>query len=217
MYKKIVVCGMRQSGSTVFYNIIRQSYLLKGIDVYGCVHNRYEEKNRKKVHIRKCHEYYEEIKEWGDCFVVTKRDPRDCLISSRKKKKGCYPSTNKKMIEYGSKIIKAYEDWVNISSYAFCYEDYKRSPIEVIEEILEVFGLVVGICADEIYEYVERIKTFDRKTLKSDRYKETLLTPKFITNKGRVGGYKKFMTIKEIEFFNNHFQNWLNKEGYSVE
>jgi hypothetical protein len=215
MYEKIVICGMRQSGSTAFYNIIRFAYMLQDISIYGSPHNKYDPNNSSSVHVRKAHEYIGKIKKWGDLCMVTKRDPRDCLISARKKKHKF--NGNEGLLEYCGNAIRSYEDWKPHSKYIFHYEKFKNNSIDVINEVIDVLGFQGDVDVNKIYDYINKIKDMNKQTLMSEDYKETLLKPKFITNNGKIGGYKNFMTQDEIKLFNSNFGDWLEKEGYELD
>jgi hypothetical protein len=216
--KKIAVVGMRQSGSTALYNMIRYIFTSNDIAVYGEVDDEYDPLCKKAqaspVHIRKGHAYSSSVNEWSDYIFVTKRDLRDSVASSIRKKGK--PIGDKDIIAHCHRLIEAYSEWEKYANYIFSYELFMKNPESVISEVLGILGVSCA-SVSEINDWLQYLFKASGKRLKKIGYDEIRLTRRFITNKGRVGGYKKTLSSHESKLIRKEFNWWYNRERHSGE
>jgi hypothetical protein len=211
--KNVLVAGMEQSGSTLLFNIIRQIFLQKTIELYSCFYTDYVLSNYKDYQLVKIHNYNENIKNWARVIITTRRDIRDA-IASHIRRYGRYIPVE----AIHHRLMTDYYGWEKVSNYEFVYEKYMNNKIIIIQELISVLGGIDGIDIGEIIKYVDALpasESLPEKEQNGKFYDEvTLLTKAHFTNKGQIGGYKNVLTEEEESMLNALACKWLSAKGY---
>lgn len=204
----ILVAGMRHSGSTALFNIIRLAFELNQIHFVAG----YSEKivvdeldfNQTQVALLKTHELRDDILQRATFIFTTKRDLRDTVASAVRRK---FPTLEKVggATEYAKYNRSIYEQWSNKSNFEFCYEEFIKQPLSVIQKVLSVIGL----------HKVDNVSIHNQlMNLPTDQYSKTLLSPIHITDPARERNYLDTLTDKNIQIIDNQHGGWLQQNGY---
>ena len=204
----ILVAGMRHSGSTALFNIIRLAFELSQIHFVAG----YSEKivvdeldfNQTQVALLKTHELRDDILQRATFIFTTKRDLRDTVASAVRRK---FPTLEKVggATEYAKYNRSIYEQWSNKSNFEFCYEEFIKQPLSVIQKVLSVIGL----------HKVDNVSIHNQlMNLPTDQYSKTLLSPIHITDPARERNYLDTLTDKNIQIIDNQHGGWLQQNGY---
>jgi hypothetical protein len=204
----ILVAGMRHSGSTALFNIIRLALERNEMNFVAG----YSEKigvdeldfNQTQVALLKTHELRDDILQLATFIFTTKRDLRDTVASAVRRK---FPTLEKVggATEYAKYNRSIYEQWSNKSNFEFCYEEFIKQPLSVIQKVLSVIGLHK---VDNVSIYNQLIN------LPTDQYSKTLLSPTHITDPARERNYLDTLTDKNIQIIDNQHGGWLQQNGY---
>ena len=205
---RILVAGMRHSGSTALFNIIRIALELNEIHFVAG----YSEKivvdeldfNQTQVALLKTHELRDDILQRATFIFTTKRDLRDTVASAIRRK---FPTLEKVggATEYAKYNRSIYEQWSNKSNFEFCYEEFIKQPLSVIQKVLSVIGL----------HKVDNVSIHNQlMNLPTDQYSKTLLSPIHITDPARERNYLDTLTDKNIQIIDSQHGGWLQQNGY---
>lgn len=204
----IVIAGMRHSGSTVLFNIIRIACEISGLSVKGGFSERIgviaEIADSCQVLLIKTHEYRDDVSEISNFTFTTIRDLRETVASA--KRRGFY--LLEKVggeTEYAKFNRSLHDIWEGKSDFIFEYENFMKSPYQIIQNVLSALELESSL-ADEIYQRVT--------TLPTDNYNVTLLSDSHITDPKRELDYTTTLEADSVLKIEEQHQSWLNKYGY---
>jgi hypothetical protein len=207
----IVVAGMRHSGTTVLFNIIRLALEKKKINFFGFYSEGKgadcEDQAGKGIRLIKTHEFRDDIIYQDSIVITTRRDLRDTVASATRRK---FPLLNRigGAVEYAKYNRMLHDVWLPLSDYVFVYESFMSDPIVSIANLLQFFGLE-DVDQKEIYKEV--------LSLPVDQYETTLLSPIHITDPERKLSYKDTLDDSLIKKINLNHSLWLDRYGYSIE
>ncbi|MGD9212478.1 MAG: sulfotransferase [Desulfobacteraceae bacterium] len=206
----IVVAGMRHSGSTALFNIIRLMLIEAGLKFVSC-YSEYQgciEKVRTAncLGLIKIHEMRDDVAQVANVVLTTRRDLRDTVASAVRRQ---FPLLKKigSPVEYAKYNRSLHDAWNSISDYQFVYEKFIINPIDCIHTIAQLVD-IDSVDAEKIYDQVSH--------LPQDDYDTTLLSPSHITDPERKLTYKDSLDKKIIAEIENHNSNWLKEYGYTI-
>ncbi|NKF50072.1 hypothetical protein G3R49_05750 [Shewanella sp. WXL01] len=204
----IVVAGMRHSGSTALFNIIRIAHELSGVPLLSdysekpsCKEVLEDERNSLLI---KTHEFRDDIATRSSYIFTTRRDLRDSVASAKRRD---FPMLQKVggVLEYAKYNRSLHAVWDDLSNFEFIYEEFMQAPSRVIARIVEVLGFDEKI-ASEVFSRVTNLPTND--------YHTTLLSSTHITDPERKLSYRTTLDDKSISTINKQHLLWLRKYGY---
>ncbi len=206
----IIVAGMRHSGSTALFNIIRltlEALELEYISCYSehndCVTNVLDHKNNYLV---KTHELRDDLLSIASIIFTARRDLRDAVASA--KRRGFHTfKTIGGAVEYAKYNRGLHDLWQPYSDYEFIYEEFMREPSVVINTVLQVLGAET-VDQNKIYDNLIRLPT--------DRYEETLLSPTHITDPDRALSFSDTLDEAVVDKIELQHRNWLDRYGYKT-
>ena len=205
--KSIAIGGMGLSGSTLCYNIFRVIRDNSELD--------YE--------IHKIHEYntYAEISK--TIFMV--RDLRDTVASMLRKD----PKRWNGDVEEASKyqMMWYYDTWKDAKKdIIWRYEDYKSNPYEYVNKVNLELGInlpmdfikqVVDVCEGikdmNIPTHQDKLETSEEAIL----WEATKMSKRHITNGGKIGGYKDYLTEEQIRFIESKYKYFFEEQNYKLD
>lgn len=204
---KILVAGMRHSGSTALFNIIRIALAKANIDFDGFYSDGKQAElltqSDKNVLLVKTHELRDDVAENADLVITTVRDLRDTVASAKRRN---FPNLARMGVREYAKYNRALHDlWQQYSDYEFNYERYKATPVLEINTILKILGLDF-IDGAEIHLEVN--------SLPVDKYEVTLLSPLHITDPEGKLKFNDTLLADDITNINKDNFKWLNQHGY---
>lgn len=229
--KNIGVVGMKHSGSTLLWNIIRLA--CNKLSVL----NKDNENDPSKLQLYKCHSISKAMEK--NCHIITTiRDIRDTAISGFlrfyfQKSINEYKNMEEEIMKYGLTVFIEYmHENLNLfydslqsdDVIIFKYEDYKQQPVNYIQNIFTK----IGICPNEYFvqsviNEAERMKDNDSLHKNLDRYHfsneenpDKLLTKDHNTSGGKTKKYKDFFSPfqNEIILKDKRIRTFLEKYGY---
>lgn len=209
-FPMIVIAGMRHSGSTALFNIVRLSLeKVKADFTSGYSESKDFQKqvlDSKKLRLVKIHEFRDDVAMANGFVITTRRDLRDTVASAKRR---AFPMLERigGEIEYAKYNRLLHDIWVPLSDYVFEYEKFMSDPVSVIKQIILLLG-IDHVSAEEIYELVIH--------LPFDQYNTTLLSPDHITDSERTRTYSDTLGINVVEKINSDHSTWLDRYGYSV-
>jgi hypothetical protein len=196
--KNIVISGLRRSGSTWVYNIVRIAISLKYNEITAGYGKKFCQGNKKSV--IKLHEFCAECLENKPIVISSIRDPRDMAASAIRRGICTDPVT------FLSQEKINYEKWKKYINLQIRYEDIVKDKIKEANKILK--KIKINVNAQTVVEVVDRIKPEDRHN------KVTQLWPNHITN-GDIYTYFDDLNKNQIENIQILFGEWIEKCGYS--
>lgn len=212
--EKLAIVGMKHSGSTMIFNILRIAYKKLG----KLINENCNDLNFSNVIINKSHTVSEKFIKENYKLITTIRDVRDTSIS------GFYrfifqQSINKKenieneILKYGMTTfidsmhenICLYYDSLNYSPIEFIYENYKNDPIESIQRLFESINIYNDIdfvksCIDEVNKIKDDENLLNNLTEWKNDYEKSLdklLTKDHNTSNGSIKKYESFFNEKQ--------------------
>lgn len=203
----LLVAGMRHSGSTALFNILRLGMESLGLSF----ESGYTEKinleeiavSESGIFLLKTHEYRDDVAQLADFVFTTKRDLRDTVASAVRRK---FPLCERlSAIEYSKYNRQLWEIWSELSDYEFHYETYMRTPVRSVMNVLEIVGLQQA----GAYAIARSINA-----LPTDQYNVTLLSPAHITDPERKLTYEDSLTPEQVYIINRNNVRWLEVNGY---
>jgi hypothetical protein len=204
----VLIAGMRHSGSTALFNIIRIASHLSGLTVKGV----YSEKitsiqellDSCQILLIKTHEYRDDIADLGSFTFTTIRDLRDSVASAKRRN---FPILEKVggVVEYAKYNRSIHDTWSKNSDFIFEYEEFMRRPFQVIQKVLAALDLDISL-VDQIYEEVTSLPT--------DNYDLTLLSDTHVTDPKRNLNYATSLNPGAVIKIENQHKSWLERYGY---
>lgn len=206
----IVIAGMRHSGSTALFNIVRLALEQAGIDFVSgySEHESFKQaaESEGKLRLIKTHEFRDDVSESGGLILTTRRDLRDSVASAVRRR---FPMVNKLggATEYAKYNRTLHDVWQPHSDFEFVYEAYMAEPTTVVKDVLAFLGMDLGMAA-AIQEQVLQLPV--------DKYEETLLSPTHITDPERKHSFWDTLPLEVIQRINDEHGRWLERYGYQV-
>lgn len=204
----IVIAGMRHSGSTALFNIIRLALEQAGVPFSsGYSENPVHQKElalAKGLKLIKTHEFRDDVARAENLIITTRRDLRDSVASA--KRRG-FPLMDRVggETEYAKYNRALHDIWLPYSDFVFDYERFMQAPAEEIRKVLDCLGLDMA-SAEKIHRTVNDLPT--------DQYQKTLLSPTHITDPEHCRSYRDTLSSEVIEKINNDHAVWLARYGY---
>ncbi len=216
---KIGSFGLRQSGSTMLFNLLRFLCEKKGKTI-GIWHSPTGNAPTTNTYYKNKTEYdYIIIKSHGctsdgekdhvfDKIITSIRDPRDSA-SSALKRYNEQPLKNVEANWYNYNSIK------NKTDYFFFYEKYKKDKLSIVKELCKVIGLAIS--EDDMTASISQTeRLFEDTSLPghNDMSHVTLLSQSHNTSNGRVGHYRDKLNKHVIEEIEEKYGDWIRELGY---
>ena len=184
----------------------------------------------------KCHDWMEDskfavllqrVENVKYVFIRCVRDIRDAVCSRLRKTKtnddierivktqnDLYHKWTSELITKNLEMVKKHRNWNDFVCYYYSvrYEDYTNNDILFAKKICEIANLP---CEPEVEEkdsiYEEIVKFFNNLMINKSGY---LMSDKHVTNGGKVGGYKDYLTSEDLSMINKTCENLLTEERY---
>ncbi|GEA12755.1 hypothetical protein [Alteromonas sp. KUL49] len=206
----ILVAGMRHSGSTALFNILRLAYESMGKKIFSDYCERIDllslDINDYDVVLIKIHEPRDDMVELADVVITTTRDLRDTVASAVRRGFYLLKQLNS-VVEYSKYNRLLHSFWSSSSDYNFVYEKFIKDGIKEVDNILQYLDIKGGMSA-EICEMVSDLPT--------DNYATTLLTPQHITDPERKESFSSTLQLKDIIEIERNNYAWLIDNGYEL-
>jgi hypothetical protein len=226
----IYVVGMKHSGSTLLWNILRTAY--KKLNILNENENESDKINVHKSHTvpkmkdKKCH------------IITTIRDVRDTAISGflrfyYQKSINEYKHMDEEILKYGlmtfieymhENLDLFYDSFQNHNVIIFKYEDYKKNPIHIIKNIFDKLGIYSNESfiqliineAESIKDNDSLCKNLDEWHFKNENDPNKLLTKDHNTSNGKTKKYIDFFSKEQNEIIlqDKRIYNFLKKYDY---
>lgn len=230
--KVVAVVGPRQSGSTLFFNLIRLILASSNHTVDACWIDLYKKglyKSNVDYLIVKCHDFDEGLNNATSLILLPLRDFRDSAVSFHKRFNNL--KTIRDIIGYIHQNIKQYNDWESYASLKVMYENYMVSKEYYIDKIAKWLGVEIrsGVKESILFEIDTLHKGCNcpnhdkgsdedrmQMAMNDEIYKVTLMTKNHNTSNGSVGKYKIEMptyAINKINF-DTKISSFLIKHRY---
>lgn len=202
----LVVAGMRHSGSTALYNLLRLSLISMDIDFEaGYSEAKWLEKTKRKKQVRliKIHEVRDDLIR-DDAIVITSvRDLRDSVASATRR--GFDMLKKFGAVEYAKYNRSLHEAWARRSHYEFSYESFMQYPEKAVTDLLQFLTM----------EPVDLMALLaDVNNLPVDNYAVTLLSRSHITDPDRKLHFNDTLTEADAEKITRHNYRWLCEHDY---
>lgn len=209
----IIIAGMRHSGSTALFNIIRLLLKENDINYLGCYSEHGDcilniSQKTNNIRLIKTHEFRDDVINLADFIFTTRRDLRDTVASAKRRQFPLMKNLGG-AVEYAKYNRSLHSLWAGNSNYEFIYENFIKSPLQVINEILTLMGYKEDNLSKKILSGILFLPT--------DNYKETLLSSSHITDPKRILSFYDSLTNQEINTINSHHQDWLNLYNYPIQ
>ena len=206
--RTIVIAGMRHSGSTALFNIVRLALDQKGLTYRSF----YSEGNNSEVLsdpdedllLIKTHELRDDVLARADVIITTRRDLRDTVASAVRRDFPLLKKLNG-AVEYAKYNRSLHDIWLPHTDYEFIYEAFMADPAPETERVLAFLGLG-NVDIDAISEQAVNLPT--------DQYSTTLLSPIHITDPLRAMSYRDSLEEVHLSRINTDHASWLRRYGY---
>ena len=236
--KKILICGIKQSGSTRVFNLIQKLFQKQNINVDSCWEKNYKKKRYNKkceVLIVKDHYYFLNNPIEFDYIILPLRDIRDCAISRTARTPNNIKNI-KKDIDFMLESIDAFNGYYlkktiyngkQIIPYVIKYEDWG---LDLLKQIQNYFNLdnsekVLLQIMKELNDMLHSktiVKTDNRRSKHYVKnklygiYQKTLLTREHNTSGGKSQKYLEYYTDEENKIItsNKIINNFLIEFEY---
>ncbi len=201
----ILVAGMRHSGSTALFNIIRLGIEKSGYKYVSgySEHDYLASKIRQSgcIGLIKTHEFRDDLLGMADVIFTSRRDLRDTVASAVRRDFHLVKKMGNS-VEYAKYNRSIYDSWASKSDFEFVYEQFIINPNKSIEEILGFLGLdknfTKSICGEVL-------------NLPKNNYKTTLLSETHITNPEHNMSYKDTLSEEAVSMINANHYLWLKQ------
>lgn len=204
----IVIAGMRHSGSTALFNIVRLALKQCGADFVSFYS---EGTQSERLHDPDCpllliktHEFRDDVASRASMVITTRRDLRDTVASAKRRKFPTYERLNG-AVEYAKYNRTLHDIWHRYSDYEFVYEAYMAAPLAEMAKLFRFMGLD-GLDAAAVHAEVS--------TLPVDQYQTSLLSATHITDPERLLSFKDSLAESEVTKINRDHAAWLQRYGY---
>lgn len=217
--KTIAVVGMRRSGSTLLFNLIRSLFILNGYELYSTQLQFFDFSKRKDFNVVKVHQYDKEVHEKSDIIFSTIRDLRDCVASDIRFNYSLGSKKRHGVRNKSSEIINFYNKWKDHSDYEFRYEDYKLDGEKIINEVVDLIEQRLDINfkikdSKSLLDNVNKIIELSKQREGSLAFQsEDLMFPTHITD-GNVKSYYNTLSKEEISYIEKTYSSWLKNHNY---
>lgn len=206
----LLVAGMRHSGSTALFNILRLSLEQIGVMLVSGYSERLDllsiEESEFEQLLVKTHEPRDDILGIADIIITTKRDLRETVASATRRQFNILTQLGS-AVEYAKYNRLLHEYWSQKSDYEFSYEAFIQQPEEAISKVLE-FLKIDGVDIPAVLHQIQNLPT--------DNYKETLLSPEHITDPERKLSFSETLTTRDIIEIERNSYVWLTDNGYEL-
>lgn len=210
MSNRLILCaGMKRSGTTWLYNVLRYCYLNAGMSVYADFDDAYQSQCAADVHVLKIHEYRKDRRQAADLVFTSIRDLRDAVASQVRRK--MIPNEPQACANCAERMmLLEYQPWQQHSDYEMRYEEMIRDPVGTVQDISNRLGLqfareaAEGVASD--VEKLTRIRLARRDSV-------TQLWPGHITD-GRAHSFGETITPESIAAIEAVAREWLREKGY---
>ncbi|XOV89480.1 MAG: sulfotransferase domain-containing protein [Pseudomonadota bacterium] len=202
----IVIAGMRHSGSTALFNILRLALEQSAI----AFESGYSEREwvlgprTRPVRLIKTHELRDDLLPTETLIITSVRDLRDAVASGVRRKFDMCEKLGG-AVAYAKYNRSLDELWADRSDYVFRYEEFMRDPYHAIRQLLDFVGLE-DVDISRVQEQVLHLPT--------DNYNTTLLSNTHITDPERTLNYTDTLTENEIRQITSQNLTWLLKYDY---
>ncbi len=205
----IVVAGMRHSGSTALFNIVRLTLEALQVDFFSC-YSEYNDCVTKTLKMKciclvKTHELRDDLLSAASTILTARRDLRDTVASAQRRGFPVLKSVGGPG-EYAKYNRALHDIWLPYSSYEFVYERFMSDPVLLISEVLDVLG-VKDINPSVIHEKICHLPT--------NKYETTLLSPAHITDPDHVLSFSDTLEDSVIEAIELQHSCWLDRYEYT--
>jgi hypothetical protein len=205
----IVVAGMRHSGSTALFNILRLGFARAGARILSGYS---EHKQTAEILVRndalrliKTHEFRDDIAAAANLVFTARRDLRDSVASAVRRDFPLYRQL-RTPVEYAKHNRALHAIWAPHSDFEFVYERFMADPVAVTGDILEAAGLSRIAAADICRDVLQ---------LPTDDYDTTLLTPQHITDPTHKLSFGDTLALHDVKTIEAHHYKWLRRHGYA--
>ncbi len=206
----VIVAGMRQTGSTALFNIIRLALEALQLEFFSC----YSEANdcvtkvleKNCICLVKTHELRDDLLSAASIIITARRDLRDTVASAQRRGFPVLKSVGGPM-EYAKYNRSLHDIWLPYSTYEFVYERFMADPVLLVSEVLDVLG-AKNVNPSVIYEKISNLPT--------DDYETTLLSPSHITDPDRVLSFSASLEKPIIDAIELQHSCWLGRYGYAT-
>jgi hypothetical protein len=204
---KVIIGGMGLSGSTLCYNIFR---VLR-------------DNSELNYEVIKIHEYNHAATMGKTIFMI--RDLRDTVASMLRKD----PERWNGDVEEASKyqMMWYYDTWKDVNKdIVWKYEEYKSNPYEHTYSAISKLGLNVSYdLVKQVIDTCENIKDmniphhqdFIQTEEEAILWETTKMSKKHITNGGKIGGYKEYLTEEQIRFIETKYKYFFEEQNYQLD
>ena len=205
----LVVAGMRHSGSTAVFNLLRLSLKSLGIEFesgYSDSEHEWlnENKRNRQLRLIKTHEVRDDLFRSDAIVVTTNRDLRDTVASASRRGFGRLKQLG--AIEYAKYNRSLHHYWDQRSHYEFMYEDLMMDATKAASALFNFLGMQ----AVDVSSVVAGVNG-----LATDEYEETLLSPSHITDPDRILSYVDTLEAKDVKTITRQNYKWLLRNGYA--
>jgi len=232
--KIILIAGMKQSGSTLTFNLIQQLYKNIGLKVDSCwIHDYYKNdfNHECDILVIKAHEFDNRMITKIHKIILPIRDVRDAAISAFVRFMEKKPLDMNYCIKKMEENINIFNMWTthlhnnNIQFFEFIYETYKMNPHEYIKSLLNYLEIqIASNLIIQVIEYVDQLHISKDIVIKDDftyknlQYKKTLITQNHNTSGGKSKKYESFFNKEQNAMIlkNNKIHNFLKIYGYCL-
>lgn len=204
----IVIAGMRHSGSTALFNLVRLALEHKGVQFTSLYS---EGKSGESINdpapgtlLIKTHELRDDVITRADVIITTRRDLRDTVASAKRRD---FPLLKRlgDASEYAKYNRALHDIWLPYSNYEFVYEAYIADPLGESRRLLDFIGMG-EMDVETIHERVSSLPT--------DQYGTTLLSPLHVTDPLRVMSFHNTLSEAQLSRINTDNAAWLRRYGY---
>jgi hypothetical protein len=210
MPKLVLAAGIRRSGSTWLYNVIRFAFINAGYTTYSDFYASYQPETPADVHVVKVHEFVANLAEQNPLVLTTYRDLRDIAASCVRLKLA--ENTPESLRLVTKEVVgREYSAWKSHANLEIRYADMIRDRPAAIRRVLRALGLN-SVDPREVDRDVQKL-SFMAFT---DLDPVSQLWPQHITD-GGVGSYRKFLSDASIEAIEEVGGPWLATHGYRLE
>jgi len=197
---KIICAGMKRSGSTWLYNVVRTV-----TGERSCFEDQLNHMNIRTVGVVKTHRFSIDLAFGADKIFVSHRDLRDVAASAVLR--GMINNRATDIIKFLFKEVEQYNQWRQISNYDMKYEEMIEDKYKEVAKIIQAIRPTAPVNARRVYDYTERIKP-------GRLYNpNTLLWPDHFT---RIypGYYKDVLATDTIKAIETLFRDYMIERGY---
>jgi hypothetical protein len=204
---KIAIGGMGLSGSTLCYNIFRVI----------------RDNSDLKYEVIKIHEYNAYAHGANTIFMV--RDLRDTIASMLRKDPDRWNGDVVEAAKY--QMVWYYDTWnEQKKDIVWKYEDYKKNPYQYVATVTKKLGMKLPIeFIKQIVDSCEGIKDmnipYNQDNLSSKEevilWQTTKMSKRHITNGGKIGGYKNYLTEEQIRFIETEYRYFFEEQNYPLD